>query len=100
MKLEFHRKFQIDFEDATQYYLQKGGTELAQSFINEVVGMFDKIRENPFLNSIVYDQVRRARLKRFKYYAIRYVVVEEEDTVFFISLLSAVRHPDVGKDRF
>jgi hypothetical protein len=43
--------------------------------------------------------VRRARLKRFGVYAIRYWFVEETATLRILAIIHGSRHPDYAKER-
>ena len=69
VKLEFHRRFQADLDSAALYYLNQGGKELAERFIDEVEQGILRIAHNPLVCSKEFSFVRRLRLKQFKAYS-------------------------------
>lgn len=99
MTVQFHPAFATDLDAAAGYYQEKAGPELRTDFLKEVFSTIEQIKINPLGFSKSYGQVRRARLKRFKVYAIRYRFTEETNTLRILSVLHGARHPEYGKKR-
>lgn len=72
---------------------------LGEDFRKEVFQTIDRIKVHPHAFSKVYVDVRRARLKRFKRYAVRFSLSEDANRIRILSVLRGARHPDHGKDR-
>lgn len=100
MNVKFHPDFRTDFVEATKFYRDHAGRGIAQDFIEEVILAIREIKRNPERFSITFGEVRRARLRRFHAYAIRYSFDSSTETLYIGSLLHGARNPDTGKGRF
>jgi plasmid stabilization system protein ParE len=98
--LIYHPLFQSDLERAARYYAKNGGQKLAEDFIDEIEQALFRLSTNPLDCSIVFNNVRRLRLRRFKAYAIRYSFDEAAQTLFVGSLVHGARDPSTDQDRF
>jgi plasmid stabilization system protein ParE len=97
MILIYHPLFKEDLQQAVEHHnLQREG--LGDELCGEVELIIRKIAKNPELYPKTYQDVRRARLKRFKWYAVRYQLVAP-DTLYILSVLHGARHPSIGKNR-
>jgi plasmid stabilization system protein ParE len=97
MKQIFHPLFKVDLDDATDYHNdQREG--LGDELREEVERTVAKIARSPERYSKTYGEVRRARLQRFKFYAVRFQLLED-GTIYYLSVLHGARHPDIGKGR-
>lgn len=81
VRLEFHPRFRTDLEEATRYYREQAGLELAEAFIEEVIQTIRQIENQPAIfprtmGELLLHGIRRARLKRFKSYSIWYIFYE------------------------
>lgn len=97
MKQLFHPLFKEDILEASEYHNDQCeglGDELRQEVEQTVL----KIARAPERYSKVYGEVRRARLQRFKWYAVRFQLLED-GSIYYLSVLHGARHPDTGKDR-
>ena len=93
----FHPAFKDDLDEATQYHNdQREG--LGDELREEAEQTVTKIARAPERYSKVYGEVRRARLLRFKWYTVRFQLLED-GTIYYFSVLHGARHPDTGKDR-
>ena len=98
MILEFHPAFADDLVEAIHYH-DSAEAGLGDDFNKEVFYTIDRIKAHPLAFNKVYGEVRRARLKRFKRYAVRFSFDEDADTIRVLSVLHGARHPDYGKER-
>ena len=96
MKLLFHPLFKSDLDDAVEYHnLQREG--LGDELRLEVEQVVSNITKDPERHRKVYNEVRRAKLSRFKLYSIRYQCIAEG--IYYLSLFHSSRHPNTGRDR-
>lgn len=100
MKVKFHPAFRTDFAEATRYYRNQAGKQIAEDFVAEVTQVIQDVKSNPEQFPVIFGEIRSARLRRFHAYAIRYDFDGETSSVYFGSLLHGARNPDLGKDRF
>ncbi|MBI4658962.1 MAG: type II toxin-antitoxin system RelE/ParE family toxin [Verrucomicrobia bacterium] len=98
MIVDYHPAFADDLAEAMRYY-NAAVLGPGDDFEKEVFQTIDRIKANPYAYNKVYREVRRARLKRFKWYAVRFSFVESSNTLRILSVLHGARHPDYGKDR-
>lgn len=99
MTVEYHPAWQGELEQGARYYNDQSGPRLRNDFLREARATIERIKATPLGFTKAYGPVRRARLKRFKAYAIRYWFVEDTDTLRILSIVHGARHPDYGKDR-
>lgn len=97
MTLIYHTEFPNDLNQAVTYYnTEREG--LGNDLQKEVEAAIVQIVRNPVLYGTVYGNVRQLRLRRFKWYAVRYRVLDD-GTIRILSLLHGARHPDTAIDR-
>ena len=98
MRVVRHSKLEEDILQAFRY-LNQQESDLGEYFIAELEETIHSIERNPLIWSMVYRDVRRIRLRRFKAYSIRYRVLENEGVIQILSVIHGARHPNQGKDR-
>ena len=98
MIVDYHPAFADDLIEAIRYH-NATVPGLGEDFTKEVFQTIERIKAYPLAFHKVYDEVRRARLKRFKWYAVRFSLSEDDDTIRILSVLHGARHPGYGKER-
>lgn len=96
MNLHFHRAVQTDVRQALEYFDREGGTRLGDRFFAEVQATKDRIAANPTHFGFFTDDLRRARLKVFRYHFLFRIV---GDDVRILVLRHNRRHPEFGLTR-
>lgn len=96
MKLHFHRAVQSDLRLALEYFDQEGGSKLGDSFFAEVQAVRGRIAANPTRFGFFRDDIRRARLRVFRYHFLFRMV---RDEVRVLVLRHNRRHPEFGISR-
>ena len=96
MKLHFHRAVQTDFRLALEYFDQEGGAKLGDRFFAEVEAAKDRIVANPERFGFFRNDLRRARLRVFRYHFLFRIV---RDEVRVLVLRHNRRHPEFGLSR-
>ncbi|MBI2516557.1 MAG: type II toxin-antitoxin system RelE/ParE family toxin [Opitutae bacterium] len=91
----FHPEFETDLIDAARYY-QSQRPRLGGEFLDEAERAVEEIMHAPERWPVRLGGVRRYLVPRFPY-LVRYRVTG--DTVQFLSILHAARHPDTGGTR-
>ena len=92
MNLRFHPLFKEDLEESADYLQREGlGDELRE----EVAQIVLKVAKTPELFDKTYTGVRRARLRRFKLYAVHYML-RDDDTFYYLSVQHGVGYPETG----
>jgi plasmid stabilization system protein ParE len=64
-----------------------------------VESMIERLQEFPNAWSVIFDDIRRARLKKFKQYSIRYRFFAEDETSRILTITHSSQHPDTDRDR-
>ena len=95
----FHQDWPGDLENAAHFYEEQAGRGLRQDFIREAFATIERIKANPLAFMELHGPVRRARLKRFRLYSIRFRFIQETNTLRILGIIHASRHPDTAKDR-
>jgi toxin ParE1/3/4 len=76
-------------EAALWYEAQCPG--MGAQFLEEVNAAAGKLASNPEIHSVRFEDVRRAPLRRFKFYGLYYFIREKE--IWVISVFHGRRHP-------
>jgi len=85
---------EADFDEAADWYEQQA--RLGAEFVARVREVLDRIGQMPDLHAVVYRNVRRAIVRRFRY-NIYYRV--QPDRVEVIAVIHSHRDPSVWKSR-
>ena len=96
MNLHFHRAVQTDLRLALEYFDREGGFKLGDRFFAEVQATKDRIATHPTHFSFFKDDLRRARLRVFRYHVLFRIVGNE---VRVLVLRHNRRHPQFGLSR-
>ena len=96
MKLHFHRAVQTDLRLALEYFDREGGTKLGDRFFAEVEATKDRIASDPTRFGFFRGDIRRARLRVFRYQFLFRIVGDE---VRVLVLRHNRRHPEFGLSR-
>jgi plasmid stabilization system protein ParE len=93
------RKLRLAEEDALEAALWYEEREpgLGEDFLNEVENAIQSLIDGALLYHIRFGEVRRAPLRRFKYYGVYYIVVDQEVRV--IAIYHGRRHPKFLEQR-
>jgi plasmid stabilization system protein ParE len=94
--LHFHRKVQTDLRLALEYFDREGGTSLGDRFFAEVEATKDRVAANPTSFGFFKEDIRRARLRVFRYHFLFRIVADE---VRILVLRHNRRHPEFGLSR-
>jgi len=93
--LVFLDEARAEFDDAVDWYeQQKAG--LGEVFVAFVQEVFDRITVLPRIHPVVYNDVRRAVVKKFPY-VVHYQV--ESDRIVIVSVFHCHRDPSIWKSR-
>lgn len=68
VKIHYHRAVQTDLRLALEYFDREGGTKLGDRFFAEVHATKDRIAIRPTSFSFFKDDIRRAKLRIFRYH--------------------------------
>ena len=96
MNLRFHRAVQTDVRQALEYFDREGGTKLGDRFFDEVQAAVARITANPTHFGFFRDDIRRARLRVFRYHLLFRI---KPIGVRILVLRHNRRHPDFGLSR-
>jgi plasmid stabilization system protein ParE len=96
VKLHFHRAVQTDLRLALEYFDREGGTKLGDRFFAEIEAAKDLIAADPRRFGFFRDDIRRARLRVFRYHFLFRIV---RDEVRILVLRHNRRHPEFGMSR-
>jgi plasmid stabilization system protein ParE len=86
---------EFDLEDAFAWY-ESQDPGLGSEFVRSIDACISTIGRNPLAYRLIYQDARRALVRRFPY-SIFYVV--GEDTVFVIGVFHSKRNPNEWQDR-
>jgi plasmid stabilization system protein ParE len=86
---------EFDLEDAFAWY-ESQDPGLGSEFVRAIDASISTIGRNPLAYRLIYQQARRALVRRFPY-SLFYVV--EEDTIFVIACFHTKRNPTDWQDR-
>ncbi|MCF3651605.1 type II toxin-antitoxin system RelE/ParE family toxin [Synoicihabitans lomoniglobus] len=95
MNRRFHPEFETDLISAARYY-EAQRSNLGHEFLTTAETTVELIMAAPLRWPQRQAGIRRLQLERFPF-VIRYRIVA--DTVQFLSILHAARHPDAGNKR-
>ena len=97
MKYEVHIRSvaEIDIKEAANWY-EKHRKGLGDEFLDEVLGAFETISDNPYIYAVVHRQTRRALIHRFPF-AIYYRI--EEWSIIVVTVMHGSRHPKRWQER-
>ena len=93
----FHPEFETDLIDSARYF-QTQRPALGAEFLDEVEKAVEAIMIAPDRWPARAGGIRRFLVERFPY-GIRYRISTSGDTVQFLSILHAARHPKTGGKR-
>lgn len=96
MNLHFHRAVQTDLSLALEYFDREGGPKLGDRFFAEVQVTRDRIAANPTHFGFFKDDLRRARLRVFRYHFLFRIVGGDARVLV---LRHNRRHPEFGLSR-
>ena len=96
MNLHFHRAVQTDLRFALEYFDREGGAKLGNRFFAEVQATKDRIAAGPTHFGFFKDDIRRAKLRVFRYHFLFRISHGE---VRVLVLRHNRRHPDFGLSR-
>ena len=96
VNLHFHRAVQTDVRLALAYFDREGGSKLSDRFFAEVQSTKDRIADRPTRFGFFKDDIRRAKLRVFRYHFLFRIVGSE---VRVLVLRHNRRHPDFGLSR-
>jgi plasmid stabilization system protein ParE len=86
---------ELDLEDAFLWY-ESQSNGLGSEFVRAIDTCISGIGRNPLTYKLIYQEARRALVRRFPY-SLFYIV--EEDTVFVIACFHSKRNPKNWQDR-
>lgn len=90
-----HPEAQEDLSEALEW-LQERTLWSANELLNDYDKQVEQIRQSPASHHFIYQEFRRANLKRFQYHVIYRANI---NTLFIIAFAHAKRHPDYWKSR-
>ncbi len=94
-RLVIRPEAELDLEDAFAWY-ESQDPGLGSEFVRAIDTCISTIGRNPLTYRIVYQQARRALVRRFPY-CLFYIV--EEDMIFVIACFHSKRNPTYWQDR-
>jgi plasmid stabilization system protein ParE len=86
---------ELDLEDAFAWY-ESQDPGLGSEFVRAIDACISTIGRNPLAYRLIYQQARRALVRRFPY-CLFYIV--EEDIIFVIGCFHSKRNPRDWQDR-
>lgn len=95
MRHEFHPEAALEFEEAVQFYKQRG-RNLGQRFAHEVRITIRKIVATPDRWRVLEDDVRRCLVRVFPY-SVLYTI--ESDYILIIAVAHGKREPGYWRHR-
>ena len=95
MRHEFHPEAGLEFEEAVQFYKQRG-RNLGRRFAHEVRGTIQRIAATPRRWRILEEDVRRCLLRVFPY-AVLYTI--EDDYILIVAIMHGKRQPGYWRHR-
>ena len=85
---------ELDLENAFGWY-ESQDPGLGSEFVRAIDACISTIGRNPLVHRLIYQQSRRALVRRFPY-SLFYIV--EEDTIFVIACFHTKRNPTDWQD--
>lgn len=96
-EIRYHRRVATDISDAENYYLNEGGSELADRFVDELFTAFALAAENPLkAHYDLFARSRRVNLKNFPYH---FLYENYGDYILVFLVRHDKRHPTFGLRR-
>ncbi len=96
-QLDFLLEANQDIEEAVEWYNKKKDN-LGERFYELIKDKFNKLKDNPYLWSIRYDEVHCALVDIFPY-LIHYIVEETNQRILVIGVLHTSKNPVIWKGR-
>lgn len=84
MRFSLHPEAESDLRDAAEYYRERAGTALSQTFFTEFERSVRLLMQHPLLGTTWAQGKRRLVMKHFPY-AVVYTVVAEEIRVLAVA---------------
>ena len=84
MRYSIHPEAQGDLRDAAEFYRERAGNTLSQSFLAEFEQGIETLLQHPGLGRLWRNDKRRYRLKRFAY-SLVYAVSGEDIRIFAVA---------------
>ncbi len=81
-----------DLQNGYDYYIEQEAPKAAERFLQEIDKAFNRIKQNPYIFSTRYNDVRCGVPKYFPY-LIHYRIIEYENLVQFISVVNTYKKP-------
>jgi hypothetical protein len=96
-KLTYAAEVYEDLQEAVGWYNRKQ-PRLGTRFFKSVKEQIARIKKNPFIIAVRYDEVRCAKLKGFPY-LIHFKIYPDKSIVRVIAVLSTHRDPVIWNER-
>lgn len=96
-KLTYAAEVFDDLQDAVGWYNQKQ-SGLGSRFFKSVKEQITRIKKNPFVIAVRYEDIRCAKLKGFPY-LIHFKIYSDKSIVKVIAVLSTHRDPVIWNER-
>jgi toxin ParE1/3/4 len=96
IQLVFHKDVEFDVQEAYRWY-EKHQPGLGEAFLSAIEEVFDRLRRFPQVHQRFWNDVRRARPKRFPY-AVYYRM--QQNRVEVIAVQHRRRDPNEWQSRF
>ncbi len=93
--IELSEEAENDLSKSFEYYF-KDSPKVADTFFNEINISIEKIKQNPFSFSKVYNNIRKYVIKKFPF-VIYYKV--ENYTIRVIAIFHTSRNPEIWNER-
>lgn len=95
--IRYHRRVATDISDAESYYLNEGGPDLADRFVEELFLAFTSAAENPL--KAHYDLFARSRRVNLKDFPYHFLYENYADYILVFLVRHNKRHPKFGLRR-
>ena len=86
-----------DLDDAVDWYNSRKET-LGEQFYHKVIDKLDKLKSNPLLWSVRYNEVHCALVDTFPY-LVHYIIEESKKRVLILGILHTSRDPGTWTER-
>ena len=95
--LDFLPEAYQDLNEAVDWYNEQK-EELGERLYHMVTNKMDKLKDNPFLWSVRYNEVHCALVDTFPY-LIHYIIEEDRKRVLVLGILHTSKDPQTWKER-
>ena len=96
-QLDFLLEANQDIDDAIEWYNKKKDG-LGERLYELIKDKFNKLKDNPYLWSIRYDEVHCALVDVFPY-LIHYIIEEDQQRILVLGVLHTSKDPAIWKER-